>query len=154
MSTSFQFFRKSVYICSSLLSRVLHFKLGFRKEYSAWELNDVLNETKVMKDWRSQGISFPNIEEVQDVEEKALATIGAPLLHTTKEAVYLPDVSTYNINSPNLRLCSRGEWREVTHLPIQKPQLTILSFKVISRVYYITQSSPYWILMSRASQNL
>lgn len=105
METSFKFIWQSAHICSSLFSRDLQFNLVLHKGNLAWEAKNSLNKTQMIRDCRSWGVSSPNFEEDQDVEDDALATIGAPILHTTERPMELPNLNIYNIHGAYSPFC-------------------------------------------------
>lgn len=69
-----------------------------------WNPNEILNETKMIMDWRSRCTPFPSFEEVENVMKDNLSTIGASLFHTTNGSMELSSVNTSNIHSTSFPL--------------------------------------------------
>lgn len=78
-----------------------------------WEPKNILDETKMIRDWRYRCVQFPYFEAHANVREVSLSTIGVPLVHTRKGSMELPSVNIFNIRSAYFPLCPlEGSWQD------------------------------------------
>lgn len=95
---------------------------------------NIIHKTKMIRLWQSRCIPCPNLEEVENVKEDNMSTIGAPLLHTTKLSKELPGINTFNIHGASFPPFYSRRVREGAPSLFQKTQLKTSLFKVLIRV--------------------